>query len=692
MSQVPQVPLSALAGLYSRSNEVTEPSRLSINKSPVITISRVHSESSTPPTSPPPHMPIQRAILDTFFMDPRHDKEQTSPNAQISSSTVLRHQAVIGLARYSDLRAVCLKEEYAEIFPEILQNVRPIDEIKTPYDFWSFVEPVFLPLRPQLFSGVWNESVIHEARLLAAQPEYPHYSWMWAMEDCFDWSLISSRTNAKRIVEAVARPLTRFPSKPILGSELALKRPATSPKPKGSTVIDMHNIARAELMDARNANQSLLEALHRMVIVTAKAEQDDCDTRRATLAALVSFASLTYRRLYHEQILDSIEEVFPISDAEVVVVYDDGLKIKASVASPAEVGDILNERNRLFASLRDSTFPFSTSETRQQGPFCHICRERKPEFAKCAGRLGDFFDPSAGEDEGSRKCPRRFCTECLRLYNWPLPPASGVWNCPVCLKLCTCERCVRNVYLHSCSSFAMGCGAGVASEPLPGRQLGLDTLRLLAPDSFFLSTKVATPHKKPRPPPTVDATKESIDDLLTPQAGRVKEAERIGRLLKALQRCKQSEMRRLAVLKANLKREEVILLKLQQGISKIGTDDRYDIDDFLAKYLPNLEDLCKNDDDDGTLTAEFKRKFEKLSKNKIGKIFPADSETDEDESESRKLKLRRIANIEGSLKHLEGVNLAPGTTLQQTQAPRQVGFSAGLIGLSHYQLRKLRSN
>ena len=239
----------------------------------------------------------------------------------------------------------------------------------------------------------------------------------------------------------------------------------------------------------------------------------------------------------------------------------------------------------------------------------------------------------------------------------------------------------------------MGCGSGVASEPLPGRQLALDTLRLLAPDSFFISTKVATPHKKPRPPPTIDAAKESIDDLLTPQTGRVKEAERIARLLKALQRCKQSEMRKLNVLKSNLKREEAVLQKLQQGISRVGYDDRYDIDDFFSKYFPDLRELSTTEDENGTLTAEFKRKFETLSKNKIGKLFPDDSETDQDrQSEVRKLKRRRIENIEGSIKHLETVNIAPTSTLVLTQQPRQVGFSAGIIGLNYSQLRKLRSN
>jgi len=686
MSQVPQVPLSALAGLYSGAAHAPEDARLSLSRSPVVSISRVHSESSTPPVSPPPPpMPIARSILDAYLMEQKQDTPLVSPHAQVSTSTVLRHQAVIGLARPGDLRASCLREEYCEIFPEILLNAKPIDEVRTPYDFWNFVEPIFLPLRPQIFAGVWNDSALNEARHLATQPEYPHYSWMWALEDCIDWQVISLVTHPKRLLESVARPIARLPERSIV-----------SPKPKLQTTSEIHATVRVELADVRESNQALLEALRRMVHLTAKSEVEDLIERRKTLTALVSFASTTYRRLHQEQVLDSIEELFAISDAESVLVYDDGLKIRASVVSPSEARDLLNQRNQLFSTLRDSNFPFSDSAVSQPGPFCHICRDRRAEFSKCGGRIADFFEPSVSEEEGSRKCPRRFCAEYLRLYNWPAPPASGAWTCPVCLKICTCDRCVRNVYLHSCTSFAFGCGSGVASEALPGRQLDLDTLRLLAPGSFFLSTRTATPHKRPRPPaPAVEASKETVDELLTPQPSRVREAERISKLGKALQRTKAAELRKLAQLKTVLKQEETVLEKLQIGDRKIGTEDKLDFDEVLAGWFPKLKDL-KNDPD-GELTAEYKRKFENLSSAvKLGRLLPEDSDTDEEESlkrERRKIKMRRIERIEGSLAYLKSVNIAPKKAhAMQSLNPQQTGYSSGILGLSHRKIRALRSN
>ena len=96
------------------------------------------------------------------------------------------------------------------------------------------------------------------------------------------------------------------------------------------------------------------------------------------------------------------------------------------------------------------------------------------------------------------------------------------------------------------------------------------------------------------------------------------------------------------------------------------------------------------------MTAEYKKNFELLARNvKLRALVPDDSETDEDvdsKMERRKVKLRRIENIEGSIKHIETINIAPRRdNCVHISKPGQVGISTGVLGLRHMQLRSLRS-
>jgi hypothetical protein len=184
----------------------------------------------------------------------------------------------------------------------------------------------------------------------------------------------------------------------------------------------------------------------------------------------------------------------------------------------------------------------------------------------------------------------------------------------------------------------------------------------------------------------------TVEELLTPQPSRVREAERLAKLLKALQRTKQAELRKLTQLKASLKSEEAKLDKISKSVFMVGSNEKFNLDETLGRFFPKISNLQCEEESEGEKTLEYKQRFESLSRRvKLGRLFPEDAGTDSEQMGSER-KLRRIQKVEGSLDHLYAVYPAPHATPMQQHQPVQTGHSSGTRGLSYQKLRALRSN
>ena len=201
--------------------------------------------------------------------------------------------------------------------------------------------------------------------------------------------------------------------------------------------------------------------------------------------------SVLLKQIEKEQFLDSIEEIFYHGQDNngFAMMVDDAEKIKCYfVSSKSDLKSILSERDSTVGTSQIESvhfaYPFSANDDDlfrsmpHTGPFCHVCRRRKPqeEFAKCTNKI------AAMESVLKTNCHRRFCNDCLNAYNWPKPPPSTAsaataaataaqWKCPICSKLCTCDRCVRNVFIRSLKNFvsctkSAGTMSDHSSEPV----------------------------------------------------------------------------------------------------------------------------------------------------------------------------------------------------------------------------------
>ena len=692
-------PLGSVTNLFGTSRPSQTASRLSITPTQIVHIPQgqpsapVADLRSRRPTLTPP----ERPLLDSYLMDVAPEKEATPPSTPVvSSSSVLRHQAMLG--RGSDLRSVCLRESLAEIFPEL--NVKSADEVKTPYDYWSYVEAVFLPLRSSMFpSQSASVPVLQEAKLIGSQPEQPHYSWVWSLEDCIDWSQLSRIDGARGAAESVWRSLPR-PSNPdaFLPSHLAKSKIKNS-------VCETHASVRTALNEQRVANESLLEALRRVVFLWQSSESDNSTKRSKCLQVLANYSASTYERLFKEQIFESVEEIFEISGQtdkvteidkkSFLLVFDDCEKVRASTMSESEKNEFLDERNKILPLISETKFPLLGSG----GPACHICRQKVEEMPKCGGKLQSFFQGIEPENQSglNRKCHRRYCLECLRLYNWPLPTSNGNFTCPVCAKICTCDRCVRNVYINSTSSFAIGCGKTISKSERPGRPVSFDEFTQLAPNSHFLSTKPASPIKKlKREISTVESAPEvfaTLDELLTAQSSRVREAERQVALNKAINKYKAVVKKRIDQVKNLLKEEELELNRRCFEAENFGVQN---IEIFLSQNFPSLNQLelvrDVTTDADGSLAAEYQKLLRMLCPTlSYEKLVPIDSDTDEEETSrsfNRLSKIRRIETIQGSADHLNQVCIAAKSFTHQI--PKSNLHSSGLPGLRYRLINNLQ--
>jgi hypothetical protein len=194
-------------------------------------------------------------------------------------------------------------------------------------------------------------------------------------------------------------------------------------------------------------------------------------------------AQTLLQSLQREQLLDSIEELHRCG-SRVAVVVDDGDRVRCWHADEEDIVALLQERDAsLGASETESVqfkYPFSAKtgacpRLPQVGPFCHICRQPKQNLVQCSGKLTQFYLSS---DSVKSTCHRKFCLDCLTAYNWPKPAAiTADYKCPICAKLCTCDRCVRNVFLRVIKQFIAG---------LSGKSVALDVK--LSPGSAYVES------------------------------------------------------------------------------------------------------------------------------------------------------------------------------------------------------------
>ena len=351
---------------------------------------------------------------------------------------------------FLDIRGMSLSDDLREFLVRYAKLVPTSDEIKTPFDYWAFLEPVFAPpLRASMISETGNFPSVKHPPPPASMPAY---HWQWALEDCTHSELLTEEERAE-IFSKLAPPENRSS----VCDEL------------GRTIHSL-DILNKQLGD------SFLK-LRRWIAGMEGSELAQCKLRKKALVSLLNFSHTLLADLHQEQLLDSIEELHAVSAAacsEVAVVVDDCDRVRCLLMSKEEVGKLLLKRAALVGSPETESvvfsYPFSAGEKGlcprlpQIGPFCHICRQRKPDMAKCSARLAAFY-ASADSKDLRTPCHRRFCTDCLLAYNWPRPCPES-WKCPICLRICTCDRCVRNVFLKSLKAFVLG-GRGALSKSVP---------------------------------------------------------------------------------------------------------------------------------------------------------------------------------------------------------------------------------
>ena len=616
--------------------------------------------------------PTERPVLDSYLMDPRPEKEPTPPSTPVvSSSAALRHQNLS--SRNADIRAVCLRSRYAELLPSLLEHQKSADEIKSPYDFWNYVEPMFVPLHVSLFGGSATPALLQEAKMIAAQPEASHYSWVWALEECIDWHAIHRITGNKNALAESVHQL--------------LPRPERN-SGNFKSIAELHSSARLNLAETRASNEALLGAIRSAISLTQKSEIEIGLQRKKTMGVLIDFAVALHRKLEQEQCVESIEEVHVLPGDSIVMIFDDGCKVRASLLSR-------DEGDRLLGSwTSEHPLPFSDCSATQLGPLCHICRQRSPDMPKCHGKVSCFFEAQGilSSDEGlHRRCHRRYCLECLRTYDWPMPPPSGGnWNCPVCSKICTCDRCVRNVYLASTEGFANGFGREVPITRRPGKELSFEEFKEMAANSHVLSTKISSPSKKPKIKLEGSVVSggsnavsiDSLEDLVTPQTSRVREQERHQAVLRVLVKTKAGLIKRIGNYRSSLKAEEMELARLQAEIGQVGGESA---DAFLNAVFPSVS-VHEISDSDLPQASEYQRLVNGLALNsKRPRVYPPDSETDEEE-ERKESKRRKVKIIQGTTAHLFTVCLG---TVAVVTAVTDAGYAGGIRGYKFSRISKI---
>jgi len=387
-----------------------------------------------------------------------------------------------------DIRGVSLSNDLVEFLSKFSSLAPAADELKNPFEYWAFVESVFFPslrssLIPEPGSFASPQSVEEGRNISSQQDSFPHYSWAWALEDCVDTSLLSDEEKDK--INSI------------------LKSPLDSTCQVTSDLLYSLNAVDEA---TRTAGTGLLK-LRKWIKELEKS--DFTKLRNSSLQSLLLFAESLLQRLQKEQMLDGIEELHRCGDSQIAVVIDDIEKVKCFLLPLHEAADVLLQRDSSLESPQTESVQFSFPFTiragliprlPQLGPYCHICRQAKSNLARCTQRISSFFN-SADSKDLKCLCPRKFCIDCLVAYNWPKPGESGKheYKCPICAKLCTCDRCVRNVFLRVIRSFVSGLrGAPVAldvqlSDTAKPVESVFEFLNLIGEFSAFSITNQSTP-------------------------------------------------------------------------------------------------------------------------------------------------------------------------------------------------------
>ena len=341
-----------------------------------------------------------------------------------------------------DARGVSMmSDSLSEFFSNIPSAVPSAEEVKNPFDYWSFVELVFSPF---LRASMIPDQFSSEDYVCVDSAPVPHYHWSWAVEDCLDAN--SLRPEELRAIHA---------SLPV--------DPSTE-----SHVDTQLALTHAQIT---TASKQVADHLARIKRGVSKIEKSDFSKlRNHSLSSLLLVAQSLLKSLQREQLLDSVEELHRCGSS-VAVVVDDGDRVRCWRTSETDIVNLLQERDALLgASETESVqfkYPFSAKtgampRLPQMGPYCHICRLPKQNLVNCVGKLSQFY---LSTDCVKSTCHRKFCLDCLTAYNWPKPVLGTDYKCPICAKLCTCDRCVRNVFLRVVKQFITG---------LSGKQVALD--------------------------------------------------------------------------------------------------------------------------------------------------------------------------------------------------------------------------
>jgi hypothetical protein len=349
-----------------------------------------------------------------------------------------------------DPRGIALKCSLIEILTKMAQIIPSAEDVKNPFDFWSFMEPVFSPgLRASMIpeTGILPlPPPVEEAKEICSQ-SFPHYTWSWALEDCVNLSAMTAEE-----IEELKNALPVVPDKDAQVNQ------------------ELERTLLAVDESTKLASASLIK-LHKQLRQFEK-NGDFSKLKNASLSALLSSSEILIVQLQRDQLLDSVEEVHRIDDQSVGVVIDDAERVRCYTTTVEDIVAILEERDSTLEGPQAESiqykYPFAArSRFPQIGPFCHICRQAKPQMAKCTNKLSQFYGEAK---EFKSVCHRRYCIDCLVAYNWPKPdPAVSTYKCPICAKLCTCDRCVRNVFLKSIRQFICGlkCESSTSANEAP---------------------------------------------------------------------------------------------------------------------------------------------------------------------------------------------------------------------------------
>ena len=345
-----------------------------------------------------------------------------------------------------DVRGVSLIHSLNEFFLKLAAAIPSAEEVKNPFDYWSFVESIFSPslrssMIPETGMLTTPPSVVEAREILAKS--FPHYSWTWAVDDCIKTDLLTAKE-----LEAIRAQL------PVGGA---------AEDQQGFSQLTMELEKSLAIFDEATKQGALsLLKLHKWLKLGEKGS-DYTKLRNASLTALLSFSENLILQLQKEQFLDSIEELHEYRPNRVAVVVDDGERVRCFTTSISDAAKLLKERDTCLEGPQAESvqykYPFAVRagdqcpRLPQLGPFCHICRQAKSNLARCNNKLSVFY----GEvKEFKSVCHRKFCIDCLVAYNWPKPEPGKDFKCPICAKLCTCDRCVRNVFLKCIRSFISG--------------------------------------------------------------------------------------------------------------------------------------------------------------------------------------------------------------------------------------------